>query len=220
MSDGISLHSFFLTGLVRSRPEQEAEPGTDALDGVTEITVFDLEMSGSNPRIHEVLEIGAVRASIEAGLPEKESYGERVRPKRIGNANPSALKVVGYAPSGWNKASDISETFPALVKLGRGSLAAGWGVSQDLAFLRELLQQFELDWPFAPYVLDVQELAKRVLHPRGKIVDRFNLGHVADRLGIGRMGEHSALADAYATYDVLLKLIERAEDMAAEPDTN
>jgi DNA polymerase III epsilon subunit-like protein len=31
---------------------------------------------------------------------------------------------------------------------------------------------------------------------------------VADRLGIGRMGEHGALADAFATYDVLCKLVD------------
>ena len=48
-------------------------------------------------------------------------------------------------------------------------------------------------------------------------VDRFNLGHVADRLGIGRMGEHGALADAYATYDVLLKLMERVPGLANCP---
>ena len=34
---------------------------------------------------------------------------------------------------------------------------------------------------------------------------------LSDRLGIGRLGEHGALADAYATYDVLVKLLERAE---------
>ncbi|WBL36473.1 hypothetical protein O0235_02580 [Tepidiforma flava] len=47
-------------------------------------------------------------------------------------------------------------------------------------------------------------------------MDRFNLGHVADRLGIGRMGEHGALADAYATYDVLVKLVERVARLTAE----
>ena len=56
--------------------------------------------------------------------------------------------------------------------------------------------------------LDVQPIARSILNEGH--VDRFNLGHVADRLGIGRMGEHGALADAYATYDVLLKLVERA----------
>ena len=33
---------------------------------------------------------------------------------------------------------------------------------------------------------------------------------IADRLGIGRMGEHGALADAYATYDILAELCARA----------
>jgi DNA polymerase III epsilon subunit-like protein len=50
-------------------------------------------------------------------------------------------------------------------------------------------------------------------------VDYYNLGHVADRLGIGRMGEHSALADAYAAYDVLTALIGRLAQVEGAPST-
>ena len=68
----------------------------------------------------------------------------------------------------------------------------------------------ERPWPFARVALDVQPLARQLLKGTGS-VDRFNLGHVADRLGIGRDGEHGALADALATYDVLVKLLERRQ---------
>src|SRR5436305_330568 len=55
------------------------------------------------------------------------------------------------------------------------------------------------------------QVAARVMLRRGEGgVERYNLGHVADRVGIGRMGEHGALADAYAAYDVLVKLLELA----------
>jgi DNA polymerase III epsilon subunit-like protein len=77
-----------------------------------------------------------------------------------------------------------------------------------MAFLVESTKRLGKPWPFALAALDIQTVARQVLKDSGN-VDRFNLGHVADRLGIGRMGEHGALADAYATYDVLVKLIER-----------
>ncbi len=78
---------------------------------------------------------------------------------------------------------------------------AGYGV------LAESFRRLDQPWPFAWSPLRRAAVARGLLRDVG-LVDRFNLGHVADRLGIGRMGEHGALADAYATYDVLVKLLE------------
>ena len=43
-------------------------------------------MSGPNVKMHEVLDLGGVRASLAAKVPEEESWGARVKPKHIGNA--------------------------------------------------------------------------------------------------------------------------------------
>jgi DNA polymerase III epsilon subunit-like protein len=180
----------------------------DALLAFTALIVLDLEMSGPNPMQHEVLEVGGVRATLAPSLPEEASWGAKVKPKRIGNAVPGALKVVGYSPKAWKEGLDLEPAVAKLTELGRGAVLTGWGIGQDLTFIWECLRLTGAGWPFAPVVLDVQPIARKLLHGTGS-VDRFNLGHVADRLGIGRMGEHSALADAYATYDVLVKLLER-----------
>lgn len=186
------------------------EPGTVAdLDGIASLFVIDLEMSGSNAQLHEVLDLGGVRAALAPGVPEEEAWGARVKPKHIGNAVPGALKVVGYSPRAWKTALDLEPAFARFSELGRGAIISGWGIGQDMAFLSESFRRLQLPWPFALVALDVQPIA-RILLKGGGTVDRFNLGHVADRLGIGRMGEHGALADAYATYDVLVKLLERA----------
>ena len=135
-----------------------------------------------------------------------ESFGARVWPRRIGNAEPGALRVIGYSPAKWKDAIDVEPAARQFFELGRGALIAGWGIAQDMAFLAEMLRILSEPWPFVPAVLDIQALARRTLRDTGR-VERFNLGHVADRLGIGRMGEHGALADAYAAYDVLVHLI-------------
>ncbi len=178
-------------------------------DGHASLIVLDLEMSGPNAQMHEVLELGGVRAGLAHGFPEERSWGAKVKPRHIGNAVPGALKVVGYSPKGWKDAIDLERAFPQLVALGEGAIVTGWGIGQDLSFLVETCVRVGIDWPFASLALDVQPVARKLLKSTGQ-VDRFNLGHVADRLGIGRMGEHSALADAYATYDVLVKLLEQA----------
>jgi DNA polymerase III alpha subunit (gram-positive type) len=186
------------------------EPGTlDELDGFESLFVVDLEMSGPNVLMHEVLDIAGVRAALAPKLPEEEAWGARVRPKHIGNAVPGALKVVGYSPKQWRTALELEDALEKFSAAGRDAVVTGWGIGQDMAFLAETYRRLQRPWPFATVALDVQPIARTLLKS-GEQVDRFNLGHVADRLGIGRMGEHGALADAYATYDVLLKLVERS----------
>lgn len=190
-------------------PEGKLTPEVaEALDGHISLFVIDLEMSGSNAQTHEVLDIGGVLAALSEGLPERESWGARVRPKHIGNGELGALKVVGYSPKAWKAAIELDAAMDRMAELGRDAILTGWGIGQDMAFIVESLKRLGRPWPFAPVALDVQTIARSVLSGTGD-VDRFNLGHVADRLGIGRLGEHGALADAYATYDVLLKLLER-----------
>ncbi|MFN0148762.1 MAG: exonuclease domain-containing protein [Dehalococcoidia bacterium] len=213
-----SLLAALQPGLSQLSPEGKRLPepvDVAVFDGHAALIVIDLEMSGPNPQTHEVLELGGVRATLAPALPEEASWGAKVKPLHIGNAVPGALKVVGYNPKAWKQAIDLDEAMAKLVELGRGAIISGWGIGQDLTFLFETIRRTGGgDWPFAPFVLDVQPIARKLLAGTGS-VDRFNLGHVADRLGIGRMGEHSALADAYATYDVLVKLVERAPAASA-----
>lgn len=213
-----ALHTLLAMGLRRLDPEGRptGEPGELAdLAGAGALFVVDLEMSGPNPQIHEILDIGGVRAALAPGLPEEEAWSARVRPKRIGNAVPAALKVVGYSPKAWKTALDLEAAMDRFAATGRDAIVTGWGMAQDLAFLAEAFRQLGEPWPFALAAIDVQAIARALLKGNGE-VDRFNLGHVADRLGIGRMGEHGALADAYATYDVLVKLVERVARLTAE----
>ncbi len=183
-----------------------AEP--PSLEGVKSLFVVDLEMSGPQAQTHEVLDLGGVRCSLTEGLPEEEAWGARVKPKHIGNAIPGALKVVGYSSKGWKDALDLETAFSRFEAVGAGAVITGWGIGQDMAFLIETAKRLGRPWPFAPISMDVQIIARKLLKGTGD-VDHFNLGHVADRLGIGRLGEHGALADAYATFDVLVKLVER-----------
>jgi len=190
------------TGALREGGERPAAPPDGPL------LVVDLEMSGPNPREHEVIDLGGVRASLAPGFPEEEAWGARVRPLHIGTANPASLKVAGYAPRAWRDAISLEEAFARLAELGRGATVTGWGIPGDMAFLAETARRANAPWPFADAAIDIQRIARKRLG--ADEVERFNLGHVADRLGIGRMGEHGALADACAAYDVLVTLAARA----------
>jgi DNA polymerase III alpha subunit (gram-positive type) len=207
-----SVLQLLTTGLRRLDADGRLSGESGALDdiaGVQSLFVVDLEMSGPNVQMHEVLDLAGVRAALQPALPEEEAWGARVRPKHIGNAVPAALKVVGYSSKEWKNALELEEALEKFSAAGRDAVVTGWGIGQDMAFLAETYRRLQQPWPFAMVALDVQPIARALLKGGGQ-VDRFNLGHVADRLGIGRLGEHGALADAYATYDVLVKLLELA----------
>jgi DNA polymerase III alpha subunit (gram-positive type) len=192
-------------GAVAYDPELPVDGVAAAIEGLERLFIADFEMSGPNPVVHEVLDVGWVIVDPGAALAEISSWGSRVKPRRIGNAEIGALKVVGYSPKAWREAVELEATVAKLIEEGSGAAFVGWGFNQDLAFVNELLRAAGSAWPFAPVAIDVQRIARQLLS-RGETVDRFNLGHVADRLGIGRLGEHGALADAYATFDVLVEL--------------
>src|SRR4051812_7111650 len=95
------------------------EPGdAEHLSATRGLFVVDLEMSGSNPQLHEVLDVGGIRCGLAPGLPEEEAWGARVRPKHIGNAVPAALKVVGYSPKAWKGAIELDAAFTKFAGLG------------------------------------------------------------------------------------------------------
>jgi len=95
------------------------ESGTRALlNGVDALFVVDLEMSGSNAQMHEVMDLGGVRVRFAPGLPEMESWGARVKPRHIGNAEPGAvsrgqsatIRKRGRTPSGSKPPLSISHS--------------------------------------------------------------------------------------------------------------
>tara|TARA_B100000686_G_C16764800_1_gene961078 strand:+ start:1517 stop:2164 length:648 start_codon:yes stop_codon:yes gene_type:complete len=169
-----------------------------------ELLVIDLEMSGPNPREHEVLDVGGILVKSETGFPEVSSWGSKVRPLHIGTGNLEALATVAYTSKKWRDSISLEEAFEKISKIGKDTIITGWGIKQDLLFLTETYRRLNEKWPFSEFAIDVQDIARKmVIRPE---IDRYNLGHVADRLNIGRMPEHSALGDAYTTYDVLTTL--------------
>ena len=168
------------------------------------LLMIDLEMSGPNPREHEVLDVGGVLVKSETGFPEISSWGSKVRPLHIGTGNSEALATVAYTSKKWRDSISLEEAFEEISRIGKDTIITGWGIKQDLLFLKETYRRLNEKWPFSEFAIDVQDIARKMI--KRPEIDRYNLGHVADRLNIGRMAEHSALGDAYTTYDVLTTL--------------
>lgn len=169
---------------------------------LTEATIvsIDTETTGLAPAHGDrIVSLGAVR--IRNGVIRNgEVFETLVNPARPIPAESTAIhhltdRMVADAPL-------IGEALPPFVSfIGEGPLL-GHNVPFDLAFLRRAADESGTSFPAIP-ALDTL-LLSAVLHDHH---DDHNLAVVAQRLGVGFVGLHTALGDALTTAGVFLKLL-------------
>ncbi len=163
-----------------------------------DIVVYDLETTGLNPEICEIIEIGAIK--IEKGKITKK-FSTFVKPtqpipEEASRINHITNDMVANAP----KIEDVIVDFYNFCK---GCIISGYNNTDfDNKFLRKAYQKVGLT--LQNENLDVLLIA------RSKHLKTSNskLTTVAAALGIDLSGAHRAYNDAFATAKVLLKLSE------------
>ncbi|MCE1254986.1 MAG: 3'-5' exoribonuclease [Anaerolineae bacterium] len=165
------------------------------------IVALDIETTGLISQTDEIIEIGAVKFN---GKRVEEEFSTLIKPKK---SIPSAItqltnitnEMVRNAPA----IGDVIQDFADFVG---NAPVLGHNIRFDLSFLQRF--HILLDNP----VLDTYELAS-VLMPTSS---RYNLGSLAQILGIINPIRHRALQDADATRQVYLKLVDKANEMPLE----
>ena len=117
------------------------------------LVIIDLETSGLDPLVHEILEIGAVRAADGA------EFEVKVWPLR--KVDPEAAKVNGYTPEKWREEAFL---LPQALKLlaefvGTDAYMTAYNVSFDRPFLEKAYRDCNLPYPFHYRHLDLMTLA-------------------------------------------------------------
>ena len=162
------------------------------------IVVFDVETTGLNPEIDQIIELGAVK--IERGnIIEKFSTFIKPTieiPYEVTELTHITNEMVEDAPP-------IEQVIKEFYDFSRDCVLCGHNIINfDIKFIRRFgrLQNLEFD----NNLIDTMNEA-RVSRLK---ISRFNLGTVTKALGIELKGAHRAWNDAYATAQVLLKLNE------------
>ncbi len=159
------------------------------------IVAVDIETTGLDPEKDAIIEIGAVRFNerrVEAEWSTLINPGRRI-PPFVTHLTGITDQMVLQAPPIQDAVGDLS----AFVD---NSPVLGHNVAFDLAFLR---RQRILKRNLA---IDTYELASVILPNAG----RYNLGALAQSLGVLLPATHRALDDARATRGVFLRLYEEA----------
>src|ERR1035441_1042254 len=87
------------------------------------LVIVDLETTGLDPLVHEVIDIGAVRVD-QASLDIEATFSAKIAPAHIELANPIALQVNGYTPEGWRHAVDPRNGWLSFFAFGRQGVFA------------------------------------------------------------------------------------------------
>jgi DNA polymerase III epsilon subunit-like protein len=158
---------------------------------------IDLEMSGFDPELDEILEIGFVFFTLEqSGLNIVEQWTQVFRPSKP--VHPKILGLTGISIDELTDAPLFSEHQEFLqTKLGEATIV-GHSVKVDISFLEKagLILQGK--------TIDTLELAQFILPTQHS----YNLESLIHSFGIEPKGAHRALADSISAALLLEKLLQ------------
>jgi DNA polymerase-3 subunit epsilon/ATP-dependent DNA helicase DinG len=159
------------------------------------IVALDIETTGLDPQKDRIIEIGAIRFNgrrIEGEWSHLINPGRPIPPfiTRLTNITD---QMVLHSPS-------IKAVIPDLAAFIGDSPVVGHSINFDLSFLQRQGSLINND------AIDTYELAS-VLIPNAS---RYNLGALAQQLGVPLPATHRALDDARATWGIFLRLWEEA----------
>ena len=164
----------------------------DAVQGGRELVVVDVETTGRDPRMADLLEIGAVKVR---GTEITDRFSTLVNPGRpiVGN------QVHGLHDDDVRDAPDAREAVRRFRAFAGDALLVGHNVGFDLGFLQEAMDGEK----FQPGTyLDTLTLAREAYPDQ----EAYKLGDVARFFGIAYEGNHRAAGDAETTAQVLIRL--------------
>jgi DNA polymerase III subunit epsilon len=186
------------------------------------LAFVDVETTGLDPSRHEVIEVAVVfddyvfrrvgapwAMRLRREEPDVAMWHTRIRPERIGDADPKALAVNRYDPARWADAPTASEVADDIVALltrdGADPIIVGHNVSFDRDFLNALLRSTGHNAKVSHHTVDTVTLCYEHLVPCG--LEWLSLDNVRRFMGIPTEGSHSALKDAIDARELYRRLI-------------
>jgi len=185
------------------------------------LAFIDVETTGLDPNRHEVIEVAVVfdesvfrrlgapwALLLHRDEPDLAVWHTRIRPERIGDADPKALRVNRYDPERWANAPTAAEVADDIVALltreGADPVIVGHNVSFDRDFLNATLRGVGSRARVSHHTVDTVTLCHEHLVPCG--LESLSLDNVRRFLGIPTEGSHAALKDAIDARDVYHRL--------------
>ncbi len=170
--------------------ERKNEEAEHMLRG--DYTVIDLEMTGLNPKLDKVIEIGAVRVR---GHKEEARYATLVNPKR--SIPERVVELTGITNEEVAAGLDEEEAMQALIAFIGDDVIVGHNVSFDYSFMKQWAVNKRI--PLTLRACDTLRIARAILPGE----QSKKLEDLCVYYRIERERAHRALDDAVETHRIL-----------------
>ena len=168
------------------------------------LAFVDIEATGLNVLRHEIIEIGCVLATPELGVIEE--FEIKIKPERLEDADPVALKISQYDAKKWKKSVSLEEAMKLFSDKTKDTIMVGQNIAFDSGFLEYAFAKTGLQNKMHYHKLDTISIAWAKLHRSPDLI-HFSLREMCERFGIKNKNAHTALSDARATYELYKKLM-------------
>ena len=170
----------------------------------TEFVVFDVETTGLSAIDGDrIIEIAAMK--IRGGKVVDKFYS-LVNPNRL--IPSQATRVNNITDDMVEKSPTASEVLPKMLTFISSSCVAGHNVRFDLGFLAYELALMGRKMNEGTPAIDTLKMARELL----PYLSNYRLGYLARSLGVVVSETHRAMSDVDLTAQVLMRMIEMAED--------
>ncbi|MEI6316827.1 MAG: 3'-5' exonuclease [bacterium] len=185
----------------------------------TDLVFIDIETTGLDARMHEIIEIAVVRVKQIWNVGEKPifekvfEWSAKIKPQNLGVADPVALKINGYIASDWSESVPLEQALREFAEKTDGAIMVAHNVAFDAGFLEENFARYNIANKMHYHRLDTVSFAYGLLRDTPE-VGRYSLGELCKYFGIINEKAHSALSDARADFELFKKLMDYKREVS------
>lgn len=171
-----------------------------------DLLFIDTETTGLDPKVHELLEVAAIRTSPD-GQTIISAYEAKLKPLHLETATPKALEINGYTPAEWTDEKCVAPQIVAdnLTKMAQNTVLIGQNVSFDEGFLLPLFDNLKMKVPWGYHKVDTVALGWPLFV--NTPMEGLSLAKMCAFLGVAQVPTHRAASDVAACREIYLRLM-------------
>ncbi len=171
------------------------------------LAFIDVETTGFDPEVAEIIELAAVIAKYKDGeLVVTDQLDLKIRPEHIEDADPAALRVNGYNEADWLFAVSLGDAMKLFAEKTEGAIFVAHNMAFDYGFITQAFKKTGVENKMHYQKLDTISIAFTVMKDNDEM-NKLSLKALTEHYGIENKKAHSAFADTYALYELFKKML-------------
>jgi len=142
------------------------------------IIITDIETTGLNSSIHEIIEIGAIK--VNKDLEEIDRFDYKIIMEHPDRANKKALEINGYTPELWFNADWRKPIMILFSKFSENGILCAWNITFEYSFLNAAFQETGVLDKMDYHRIDIPS----IVWSKNPNIAKLGLDYVAQEFGL------------------------------------